>query len=128
MIVAIKREKGVGVRILVVDDEPAFRKIMKKVLIRDGHSVYLAGDGKEGLKILASEEIDIVFTDINMPEMGGWEFLQQVHALYPKLPAAVITGLPSHETRPANAPPSAERILRKPVRINEIRKLIEELQ
>ena len=128
MIVAIKREKGGPVRILVVDDEPAFRKIIKKVLIRDGHSVSLAGDGKEGLKILANEEIDIVFTDINMPEMSGWEFLRQVHKLYPKLPAAVITGLPSHESHPPNALHSTERILRKPVRINEIRELIEELQ
>ena len=128
MIVAMKREKSAPVRILVVDDEPSFRKIIKKVLVRDGHSVSLAGDGIEGLKILANEEIDIVFTDINMPEMGGWEFLQQVHALYPKLPAAVITGLPSHESDPANALSSMERILRKPVRIKEIRELIEELQ
>ena len=124
----IVSRKGVDGRMLVVDDESAVRKSMKRVMRRDGHSVDLAGDGKEGLKILASEEIDIVFTDINMPEMGGWEFLQQVHALYPKLPAAVITGLPSHETLPANAPPPAERILRKPVRLNEIRELIEELQ
>ena len=124
----MKREKGAPVRILVVDDKRVFRKIIKKVLIKDGHSVSLAGDGREGLKILASKKIDIVLTDINMPEMGGWEFLQQVHALYPKLRAAVITGLPSHESHPANALHSAKRILRKPVRINEIRELIEKLQ
>ena len=128
MIVDLKREKSACIRILVVDNEPAYRKIIKKVLIKDGYSVSLAGDGKEGLKILASEEIDIVFTDINMPEMGGLEFLQQVHALYPKLRAAVITGQTNHDSHPANALPPAERILRKPVRINEIRELIEELQ
>ncbi len=46
MIVAIRREKGAGVRILVVDDEPAFRKIMKRVLIRDGTVYILRETGK----------------------------------------------------------------------------------
>ena len=97
MIAAAKTERNIRQKILVVDDEPSFRNILKKVLAGDGHNVTLAEDGFEGLRQLKIKSFEIVLTDINKPKMDGWEFLKNVDALYPELTTAVITGLSSSE-------------------------------
>ena len=127
MFVILKDTEDNSFNILVVDDEPSYRKAMKRLLNRDGHSVTLAEDGIDGLRILEKKEFDMVLTDINMPNMNGWEFLEKLDALYPDLPAAVITGLSSQEKMPPADTSMAKKILKKPISIYEIRKLIDEI-
>ena len=68
-------------RILIVDDSPGMRKVIKKTLGQSGFpaEVYFeAGDGIEALDVLSKEDVDIVFTDINMPNMNGEELMEQI--------------------------------------------------
>ena len=127
MISAAKILKNISQNILVVDDEPSFRNIMKRVLVNDGHNVTLAEDGFEGLRQLKNKSFDIVLTDINMPNMDGWEFLKNVDILYPELTTAVITGLSSSERIPQDPSLSPKKIMQKPMSIKKIRKLIRDL-
>jgi len=127
MISTPKIRENISQNILVVDDEPSFRNIMKRVLVKDGHNVTLAKDGFEGLRLLKNKSFDIVLTDIDMPNMDGWEFLRNIKKLYPELPAAVITGLSSQETISPEDTSFARKILQKPISIVEIRKLLEEI-
>lgn len=127
MIAAAKTEKNIRQNILVVDDEPSFRNVLKRVLAGDGHNVTLAEDGFEGLRQLKIKSFDIVLTDINMPKMDGWEFLKNVDTLYPELTTAVITGLSSSERIPQDPSLSPKRIMQKPISIKNIRKLIIDL-
>ena len=127
MISAAKILENISQNILVVDDEPSFRNIMKRVLVNDGHNVTLAEDGFEGLRQLENKSFDIVLTDINMPNMDGWEFLKNVDILYPELTTAVITGLSSSERIPQDPSLSPKKIMQKPMSIKNIRKLIKDL-
>ena len=127
MIAAAKTERNIRQKILVVDDEPSFRNILKKVLAGDGHNVTLAEDGFEGLRQLKIKSIEIVLTDINKPKMDGWEFLKNVDALYPELTTAVITRLSSSERIPQDPSLSPKRIMQKPISIKNIRKLINDI-
>ena len=127
MFLPIKDTEEKGHNILIVDDEPSYRKVMKRLLINDGHNVTFAEDGVAALRILEKEDIDIVLTDINMPNMNGWEFLEKLDVLYPELPAAIITGLSSQEKIPPADTSMAKKILKKPISIVEIRKLIDEI-
>lgn len=127
MIAAAKIQKNISQNILVVDDEPLFRKLLKRVLVKDGHKVTLAGDGFEGLRQLKNRSFDIVLTDINMPNMDGWEFLKHVDNLYPELRTAVITGLSSSEGMSQDPSFSTKKIIRKPLSLKIIRKLINDL-
>ena len=127
MISTSKIRENISQNILVVDDEPSFRNIIKRVLVKDGHNVTLAEDGFEGLRLLKNKSFDIVLTDIDMPNMDGWEFLRNIKKLYPQLPAAVITGLSSQEKIPPEDTSFAIKILQKPISIVEIRKLLEEI-
>jgi two-component system, chemotaxis family, chemotaxis protein CheY len=67
--------------ILIVDDSPAMRRVVRRVVDLSGVQVgrYLeAGDGKQALAVLRSEWVDLILSDINMPEMDGEELLLEV--------------------------------------------------
>jgi CheY-like chemotaxis protein len=79
-------------RILVVDDEEAYRDLMAKHLERKGFNVDKASDGREALQVLeSSPSYDVLVTDLMMPEMGGLELLKEVKAHQPDLEVIVIT-------------------------------------
>ena len=85
--------KGTGT-ILVVEDEPSLRELLREVLKEHGYRPLLAKDGKEGLRILREREgtVDLVVTDIVMPKMGGKELFEEAKDLYPHLPFLFISG------------------------------------
>lgn len=81
--------------ILVVDDEQAIRELLGWMLGDAGHVVYEAANGAEALKFLRGEKsVDIVLSDINMPEMDGVELCKLVRVEWPDLPVLLISGRP----------------------------------
>jgi CheY-like chemotaxis protein len=80
-------------RILVVDDEPEIRDIISEFLSeKDNFSVLTAEHGKQALEeVLPREKIDCILSDINMPFMKGFEFLQEVKKRYPDIIRVLIT-------------------------------------
>jgi len=79
-------------KILVVDDDFSNRYLMTKILIDKGYSVYTAKDGISALRILGSEKINVLITDIKMPNMDGIELFNNVEKLYPQMPVIFLTG------------------------------------
>jgi len=68
-------------RILVVDDEPQIRRMLRTSLQSSGYEVVLASDGAEGLKQFVAERPDLVITDLAMPAMNGLELTQAIRRL-----------------------------------------------
>ena len=79
-------------RILLVDDQPDVLSFGSRVLKRLGYDVLTASDSRKALEILKSTMVDLLITDIMMPEMTGTELLTEAHKLRPNLAAVVITG------------------------------------
>ncbi|NIR44691.1 MAG: response regulator [Gemmatimonadetes bacterium] len=67
-----------GARVLVVDDEPAITVALAKKLRREGYECTTASSGEEALRRLATDELDLVVTDVRMPGMSGIELLQEI--------------------------------------------------
>lgn len=67
-----------NINILVVEDDDAFRNLIKDILKKEGYNVILAKDGQEGLELFFSKNIDIVILDIMMPVYNGIEVLEQI--------------------------------------------------
>ena len=65
-------------RVLVIDDEPAVREMIVTMLRRQGHDVFDAGDGIEGLRVAADRPVDLVITDVVMPEMEGIGLIREL--------------------------------------------------
>jgi two-component system, NtrC family, response regulator AtoC len=77
-----------GKRVLVVDDEEGMRHMLGVLLSRNGYSVQEAQNGKEALEKLRSGHIDLVLTDVRMPELDGPALLKKIHGA--KMPVTVI--------------------------------------
>jgi len=71
--------KPVGeIKVLVVEDDPFFQRVLMKRLLAEGYQVFAAGDGREGMKAIVSFEPDLVISDWMMPEVDGLELCQSV--------------------------------------------------
>lgn len=78
--------------ILVVDDDPAVADVLADALRAAGHTVFLALSGRDALAIYAAEPIDVVFTDLGMPEMDGWALIRALRARDGMLVPVVVSG------------------------------------
>jgi CheY-like chemotaxis protein len=79
-------------RILVVDDEPSIREVVRAVLESQGYEVFTAADGLDGLSALSGSLPDVVISDLNMPEMSGFEFLAIVRKRFPRIATIAMSG------------------------------------
>jgi signal transduction histidine kinase/CheY-like chemotaxis protein len=85
--------QGPSLCILVIDDETSVREALADSLAEDGHTVVQAASGPEGLARLAGgAAVDVVVTDLGMPEMTGWDVARAVRTRHPDLPVGLITG------------------------------------
>ncbi len=84
--------------ILVVDDEPIVLRSCERTLTPEGFNVIMTERAKEALEILKKDSIDLVITDLKMPEMDGVEFIRHVREIKPDIGVVVITGYPSQES------------------------------
>ncbi len=110
-------------KILVVDDSPITRKIIKNTLVKESFEIESAEDGMEGLEKLYRGDFDLLLVDINMPNMGGAEFVENVRkdSDYASLPIIILTSVAREEVvkRVMNAganlyikkPPSEKELL-----------------
>ena len=80
--------------ILVVDDTNDVREVLREMLEREGYDVLDAPDGKEGLRIYQENDIDLVISDVLMPEKDGIEMVMQLKFNFPEAKVIVLTGGP----------------------------------
>lgn len=83
-----------GQTVLIADDEEPVRRVASRLLVRNGYDVVEAANGAEALRMLAAGDgtIDILVSDIIMPEMGGLELARRVATDFPALPILLISG------------------------------------
>jgi CheY-like chemotaxis protein len=79
-------------RILCVDDEPSVRESASLVLASEGYEVVTAEDGLDALEKLAAAQPDLIISDLRMPRMSGFEFLEIVRNKFPKIPVIAVSG------------------------------------
>ncbi len=80
-----------GKKILLVDDEPAFVRLVSQVLDQKGYQVFTAGDGQEALRLLFAHKPDLVLLDVIMPKLDGWQTCSRIRDLS-DIPIIMLTG------------------------------------
>ncbi len=78
--------------ILVIDDDAAIRRSLRRILETRGHIVREADNGSAALENEASDDLDLVITDVYMPEMDGIEFLIRFRDIFPDTPIIAMSG------------------------------------
>jgi len=79
-------------KILIIDDAPIIRDMLKTLFEQEGFKILLAENGKEGLKLFKKDPADLVITDIIMPEKEGLQTIRDLHRQDPALPIIAISG------------------------------------
>jgi len=79
-------------QILVVDDDPSIRESLGMLLMSEGYDVAMADNGVSAVSHLDRTTPDLIFTDLNMPQMSGVELISHVRALYPSISIVAMSG------------------------------------
>jgi len=77
--------------LLIVEDDPEMRELLRKVLQKEGYQVAVAGDRREATLSLSRATFDLVVTDMLMPDDGGLDLLRTIRQTQPTLPVIIIT-------------------------------------
>jgi DNA-binding NtrC family response regulator len=110
--------------ILVVDDDPLIIKSLSELLRLDHYKVLTASGGLEALQKLKEHSVDLLLTDINMPEIDGFKLLHEVNARYPDIVTILITGFGTIESAVEAMKSGAYHYITKPLVDDEIKMIL----
>lgn len=113
------------INILLIDDEEPVREALLLLLKNAGYRISGCGSGQAAHQLLASEQFDIVITDLFLPDVNGIDILKKVKALSPAIEVILITGHASAETAVRAMKEGAFDYITKPLNIEELRVIIE---
>jgi len=114
-------------RILIVDDEENTRLGLTKLLTQEGFEVESAANGNEALDYLGQKKVNLVISDINMPDMNGLVFLRELSRKFPSTNVIMITAYGGVESYLEAMNLGAYEYLHKPVRLDELRSIMKKI-
>lgn len=109
-----------GYRVLIVDDEEGIRESLGDILEDEGYSVIAAATGNEGLALLDSEQVDLVFLDIWLPDSDGIELLEEIKSRKNSVPVIMISGHGTVEMAVKATKIGAYDFLEKPLSLERV--------
>ncbi len=119
--------EGNGRRILVIDDSKPIRNVLSKMLSFMGYEVVVASSGNEGLDLFSKNSIELVLTDLHMPDIDGWTLALHIKDKSPTTPVVLITGSEEESIMEKLKGSCVDSVMFKPVRLQEIEKTVQRL-
>ncbi|MCC6142173.1 MAG: response regulator [Candidatus Hydrogenedentes bacterium] len=114
-------------RILVIDDEPVLRITFRHMLEEHGYAVWVAENGRDGVKLCREVLPDLVLTDILMPEQDGFTTIRMLHEEYPQLPIVAMSAVVGPSGRQQTLDMGAVCCITKPVECNSLLRLVDQV-
>ncbi|MGA2468508.1 MAG: sigma-54 dependent transcriptional regulator [Thermodesulfobacteriota bacterium] len=110
--------------ILIAEDEEKMRRVLE-VNLQDQYHVLLAKDGEEALRLFKEKEVNLLLTDMKMPEKDGLSLLHEVKRLWPEIPIILITAYGTIESAVSAMKEGATDYLLKPIKMEEVELVIQ---
>ncbi len=110
--------------LLIVDDDRSLRQFLDILFSKDGYQVFTAETGKEALKLMEKQPVDVVLADIRMPEMDGLSLLKEIKGRWPQIPVIMITAFASMDTAVSAMREGAFDYVTKPFNLSELRETV----
>jgi CheY-like chemotaxis protein len=101
--------------ILIVDDNPSMASSLADILDAKGYEIYVANSGAEALEILQAHPVEILLTDVRMPDMNGVELYRATRNIYPKLCTILMTAYSADDIIQQGMKEGIKTVLNKPV-------------
>jgi CheY-like chemotaxis protein len=112
----------------VVDDEPDVGEVLGDVLASAGHTAVVVGSGAEAIERFQAERFDVVFTDLAMPGLTGWEVARRIKGLAPGVPVFLVTGFGVEVSAEEMNAKGVDAVLPKPLRIQDTLAVLAQLK
>jgi len=121
-----RTERHKMANILIIDDSPTMRKMIKLALKSLNITVLEANNGIEGIELLNREQVDLVMTDLNMPEMNGFDFLKYMrqNENYKNTPILIVSTESKPEILNTAKELGVSEYLKKPFKMPELQAII----
>jgi PAS domain S-box-containing protein len=113
-------------RILVVEDEDEVRNLLSAILKKGGHEVEPATSGDQGIEIFEKNEFDLVFTDLGMPGISGWQVAEKVKEINCRVPVVLITGWDIKQEESVIKDSYVDLIIHKPFEMDKVLNVVQE--
>ena len=113
--------------VLVVDDDETLQAMFKLFLKKVGYSRLVVGTGKEAFAALDKQKFDLVFLDLQLPDITGDEIYAAAKAKYPDLPIVIITGYPDSDMMNNILKHGPVTVLKKPLRVEDLEETLRHL-
>jgi len=110
--------------LLIVDDEQSYRQLLKLVFESEGHEVQTAASGNEALRILQDQTIQVVISDVKMPDLDGIQLLRAIREIGPKVGVIMMTAFATVETAREAFKLGADDFIQKPFDIEELQLIV----
>lgn len=107
-------------QILVVEDDASLRRLMSAALKQNGYQAWTANDGQDALDVMEKTNIDLIISDIMMPNMDGYEMTRQLRRANFQLPILMVTAKESFEDKAEGFSAGTDDYMVKPIDINEM--------
>lgn len=114
-------------KILIVDDNPNMSILLSDILEIFDFEGFHAENGKDALERLRENKYDMVFTDLRMPQMDGYDLLAAIKTEHPSMPVVVVTGYAVGDSREDELSQKADGFLHKPFKVDEIESILSNL-
>jgi DNA-binding NtrC family response regulator len=111
---------GSGEHLLIAEDEPEMRDLLRKVLEKEGYRISVAEDGREALDLIVRQSFDLVVTDMVMPREGGLELLAAIQRSRLALPVIIVTAFGDWDSYSRALELGAAAFINKPLRMSEL--------
>ncbi len=113
-------------RIMIIDDDAMVRELLSDILQAAGHTVVQASGGREAIRLFRENPVDLVLTDLGMPECSGWEVAAAIKAIAPRTPVALVTGWGITLDRAKLKAAGIDLVLNKPFQYPDVMTIVAE--
>jgi len=113
-------------KILVIEDEKEVRNLLSAILKKGGHEVEVVFDGSQGIEMFNKKEFDLVFTDLGMPGLSGWQVAEEIKGINGRVPVVLITGWNIEVQESAAKDKWVDLIIQKPFGVDQVLNIVQE--
>jgi PAS domain S-box-containing protein len=120
------KKKHEKVRILVIEDEKDIQDLIVDILQMNNFEVEVTSSGSQGIKLFQEKSFDLVFTDLGMPGMSGWQVAKEIKKINDKTPVALITGWQIQLKNAEMRDKGVDLCINKPFKVEQLLQLVQE--
>jgi signal transduction histidine kinase/CheY-like chemotaxis protein len=115
------------IRILVIDDEDVIRDFLAEMFVTSGYEVDAAATGQEGIALFEARHYDLVFSDLGLPEMSGWDVARMIRSKNARIPIVLLSGWGIQLDDVRIKESGVDLVLSKPCQMEDLLKAVEEV-